>query len=439
MMERTVVLVHGIPDAHAENNVCQLFSGTTGGTGSSYSDDQHHSHAQVQFSPKSVVQDAGRTWHVTFGTEQEARAALLASADKMYRGMPIHAGLKNQHEHFNNNNNAAAAAMQYSYPPQQQQQQSYWQTVPAGNGQGESQYYMAMPAPQAHGMTMLYGNVQQQRQHQQQHQYPAQYSYGYAVVPPLIMSSPPQQQQQQQQRRVVVVPGMYAGPVPPPLPHQIGYAVPAAFCDYGAVAVTPPPATPPPPLQVFVHSSQRQHQPLDVEGDVVDQDERVVETKSSQDTAVSSQKSGPRSKKGYNNNKGGNRSNQNWSGDSRKDANASQQQQAKKVYNNAHKHKKKGKQQRDSADPSRNLTQEHFPALAGSSKNTQNVHKPKKAAYAEALLKPPTRSAPSGEPTGQTRTTQTHDVVRQMKGLGISIAAEQGASQKSSEQKASRS
>jgi hypothetical protein len=434
--ERTVVLVHDIPDAHAEQDIWQLFSGSSirqDDNNSTTSDD-------TTFQPKSVVQDMGRTWNITFGTEKEATAALLASRDKTYRDMPLRAGLKNDStipSHSNNN-----YGMQYSYQ-QQQQLQPYWQHTAPGNGQGESNHYMPVLPP------MPYGTVQHQHA-QHVHQ---QYSYGYAVMPPMIMSPS------------VMGPAMYASAGPS---HQIGYAVPADYYPgnshyqyAGAVPASPPPlpASSPPPQQVFVHSSQlSSNEEGDATAVVVEdyQEESTAQTKSSsQDTATTASVNGggphknkSRAKKAPNNNssnQGGQKyqrkgSNQSWSGDSQKEGDGQhpRQQHQGKGRNNGHKSKKsKGKQQPESAEASRILTEEHFPALGGSSKKkTYYVNsKPKKVAYAEALLKPPALvSVRSGEPTGQTRTnTKQHNVERRMKDLSLS---EQGPSQLSSEQKA---
>jgi hypothetical protein len=296
---------------------------------------------------------------------------------------------------------------------------------------------------------MPYGTVHHQHQHAHQ-----QYSYGYAVVQPIIMSPP------------VVMPGMYAGAGPP---HQIGYAVPSDYNDnsqyhYGAVPAAAPP-TASPPQQVFVRSNQPSFNEEGVaatafEVDKVDDDQEESATQaksSSQDTATTAtvdvsgpQKYSSKVKQWPNTNnykKGGHKyqrsgSNQSWSGDPQRNGDEQQrhQQQGKKGHTNTSKSKKKGKQQRDNVEASRDLTEEHFPALGGSSKKkTQHVYsKPKKAAYAEALLKPPVlTSVPSGEPTGQTRTNpKQHNVERQMKELCVS---EQDASQRSSEQKASSS
>jgi hypothetical protein len=441
--ERTVVLVHDIPDAHAEQDIWQLFSGRRRRQdNNSSASDVVHEYTITTFYPKSVVQDVGRTWHVTYGTEQEATAALLASRDKMYRDMPIRAGLKNDSADHNQSAAANNYGMQYFYL-HQQQLQPHWQHPTPGNGQGGSHYCMTVQPP------MSYGTVQHAHQHQHQ-----QYSYGYAVMPPIIMSPP------------MMVPGMYAGVGSGPS-HQIGYAVPTDYANNshyqytGAVPASPPPpppATPPPPQQVFVRSNQPSS---NKEGDAADvvvddnQEESTAQAKSSsQDTATTTilddgdpQKNSSRAKKSRNNkgysDKSGhkyqrNGRNQRWSGDPQKDGGGQHpqhQHQKKKGRTSGHKNKKsRGKQQQDNAEASRNLTEEHFPVLGDSSKKkTHHVNsEPKKVAYAEALLKPPAlTSVPSGEPTGQTRTIKKEsNVERQMKELCLS---EQGPSQQSSE------
>lgn len=450
--ERTVVLVHDIPDARAQQDIWQLFSGRwrrqDNNGNAIVNNDIVNEFTITTFQPKSVVQDVGRTWHVTFGSEKEAKAALLASRGKMYRDIPIRAGLENDSSYHNisaaNNN----YGMQYSYR-QQQQLQPYWQDTTHGNAPGENHYYMNVQPP------MPYGTVQHAYPHTHS---PQQYSYGYAVMPPIIMSPP------------VMVPGMYAGVnAGAGPPHQMGYVVPADYTGNGyyqyagAVPASPPPPLPvkvPPPQQAFVRSNQPSSNEDGNTTAVVgldNQEESTVQAKSSsQDTATTatvdgggSQKNSSRAKKwtsndNNNNNKGdhkyqSNGGNQSLSGDSQKEGDGQHTQhryQGKKGRTSGYKSKKKEKQRRDNAEASRHLTEEHFPALGGlRKKKAHDVHsKPQKAAYAEALLKPPVlASVPSGEPTGQTRTdTKQHNVERQMKELCLS---EQGPSQQSSEQK----
>jgi len=359
-MERTVVLLHELPDPAAESLIWQFFL--------------HKAR------PKSVVQDAGRTWHVTFGTELEAVAALDFLKDKSVNGKPVHAGLKNA-------NGVQPPQLQPHQPHQPYWQQQYWQQQQQQHAPGQHHYVMNQYMPP------LYGNVMVSPP-------PFQYSYGYAAVPSIVQQG--------------VAQGIPVAPPYVPPPPQIGYAVPLA--DYGRHQLPPPPP-PPPPQQVFVRSQQHDDRTLE------SHDAPAIPETPSQDTTP---KKSHKSKKGHNNNKKDGKqlqrsgSNQSSGTDARgeinkngknKSNNGNNSQQGGKNgnRNNAYKNKKKGGQQGSNTKETGKvvLAEEQFPALGGSRRKAQKDAKkdaPKKAAYAEALLKPPTRaSVPTGTSGGQAK------------------------------------
>lgn len=386
--QRTVVLVHELPDPAAESAIWDLFSSSA---------------------PKSVVQDAGRTWHVTFGTEEIARAALLTTVDKTIHGHYFHVGLKNEnppaqlpHPSF-----GEEGAGQHYQPGNQ-----YGNNVATFQPQQQPQYVQ-----ENHQVSSYQLNPQANQYIQYGHVASQQYAYGYAVVPPVMA---PQQG---------IVPTMVIQPPPPPPPrmmyanvppHHVGYVAAPVAVDYG------------PSSHAMVSlPSQQEWQYVEVTTPGGHGLGGAVETKNGKPKyglGFKKEKNG--NNKDHKLQMGGSSNSSDWDahGENNPNTNGGYQQSKKGYKNQTTKHKKKG----GAAAATQPFVQENFPALGGpknNKKSPKGKSKSEKAAYAKALLKPR-----SSKPTGQTSLT---DIESKMQDLAVS--EKEPSTQQSSKQTSSSS